>query len=1055
MPIYSKFYCPKIVIRSTARIVYMAALLLIGCESADRKDEDPKAQLPAQHFTPFDSGSAEKPLGAQRARKLRKLEAALGARALVTLDSRTGAIKHLVFDYAGDAAEQRKPEVIGAWFVGGFTELLDPMLRPGELVLQTENQCYQAQSSRGGLRYGRVIENLAVLGSQLTLRFAPNGRLASVENSLASIPKNRLRKGKVAVDPAKFLPQKVLEQAARNSRVMTHAVPVKQPQLYASTPVLVPHEAAGIMAMVQGELVVFPTPGEGSGTGATVVLTSGETMDPWDTGSDIYVPQGFGDAHIDSRTSLPDFISFRRQGGVAINGLGASNDPVEAAFRFLEQYPSVFRSGDARCQFQLREVASDNQLGGIDYVKLQQVIAGIPVFGAELVFEIENGQLVQSVQGHILPNANMVLEPVLSVYEATAFSRQALQAQAVHLKRAQREAFIEMAGSGELRGAELVIFPGQLHSGNATGNKLAYKVSLAHYELFIDAGKRTLLYGYSLRHGRNVVVEGGGFTDGLLDRPNYFTINIDGVPINLAAPGNTDAVTAIADLATTAGFFATLGRNGINGRGSDFTAITNVAINAGCNNAYFEPYISNNAFFCLGVARNDVMTHEMTHGVIAYSSGLIYLDESGALNESYADILGNVAFPDALPAGSPAGTLPAWNVGEAAGLAGCATGGTRDMANPALCGDPATMGAYLSRTDLGCALTDILGLGAGCDNGGVHSNSGITNRAHVIMADGQAPGIAGIGRGKMGTLAFDVMARRLGLFSRLLDAALATRARCETLVAMGGVDMLGSTGAFAITDCDTVINAFNQVGLDPNLMGGWVPTQLGFAGTIARFAGETTANACPITDVRLTMITPSGVLDANALAPGGATINYAGLLTATIPTTTPPIGGTAMGHIINWTSAFGYAPSVNSSLIAPAPAGASDCINPPGLTGVQRTSATLTRSVIPNGWGGTNTIGPVASTMNPACVLNNTQVEIVNGDGFILGGPGATAQHAITVWVFFVPVTVTRDVTLVAQPPGIPNLSAPVAWGYGVAFLDIRFRLRYFLGAPAGVACVP
>ena len=37
----------------------------------------------------------------------------------------------------------------------------------------------------------------------------------------------------------------------------------------------------------------------------------------------------------------------------------------------------------------------------------------------------------------------------------------------------------------------------------------------------------------------------------------------------------------------------------------------------------------------------DVDGHELTHGVTEYTSGLIYEDESGALNESFSDMMGN------------------------------------------------------------------------------------------------------------------------------------------------------------------------------------------------------------------------------------------------------------------------------------------------------------------------------------------------------------------------------------------------------------------------------
>ena len=38
----------------------------------------------------------------------------------------------------------------------------------------------------------------------------------------------------------------------------------------------------------------------------------------------------------------------------------------------------------------------------------------------------------------------------------------------------------------------------------------------------------------------------------------------------------------------------------------------------------------------------DIVAHELAHGVTAYSANLIYANESGALNESFSDIFGNV-----------------------------------------------------------------------------------------------------------------------------------------------------------------------------------------------------------------------------------------------------------------------------------------------------------------------------------------------------------------------------------------------------------------------------
>ncbi|MEJ7334029.1 M4 family metallopeptidase, partial [Staphylococcus epidermidis] len=37
---------------------------------------------------------------------------------------------------------------------------------------------------------------------------------------------------------------------------------------------------------------------------------------------------------------------------------------------------------------------------------------------------------------------------------------------------------------------------------------------------------------------------------------------------------------------------------------------------------------------------NDIVAHEITHGVTQETAGLVYRDQSGALNESFSDVFG-------------------------------------------------------------------------------------------------------------------------------------------------------------------------------------------------------------------------------------------------------------------------------------------------------------------------------------------------------------------------------------------------------------------------------
>ncbi|MER6408064.1 M4 family metallopeptidase [Streptomyces viridosporus] len=118
----------------------------------------------------------------------------------------------------------------------------------------------------------------------------------------------------------------------------------------------------------------------------------------------------------------------------------------------------------------------------------------------------------------------------------------------------------------------------------------------------------------------------------------------------------------------------------------------------------------------------DVIGHELTHGVIETSSGLLYQDQSGALNESLADTMGVVIAnwyqaPDR-------GDVRTWTWDIGAGLG---TGGLplRDMRDPTRTGDPDHMRDYLHTT---------------ADNGGVHTNSNIHNKAmyHLLTSVDEA-----------------------------------------------------------------------------------------------------------------------------------------------------------------------------------------------------------------------------------------------------------------------------------------------------------------------------
>ncbi len=112
----------------------------------------------------------------------------------------------------------------------------------------------------------------------------------------------------------------------------------------------------------------------------------------------------------------------------------------------------------------------------------------------------------------------------------------------------------------------------------------------------------------------------------------------------------------------------------------------------------------------------DIIAHELTHGVIESSSKLIYRDQSGALNESFADIFG-IIIKNWYEAPSRADVSTwNWELGPGLGDGGLPL---RDLRDPARTGDPAHMEHFWYTRE---------------DNGGVHSNSSIHNQAvHLLL----------------------------------------------------------------------------------------------------------------------------------------------------------------------------------------------------------------------------------------------------------------------------------------------------------------------------------
>ena len=194
--------------------------------------------------------------------------------------------------------------------------------------------------------------------------------------------------------------------------------------------------------------------------------------------------------------------------------------------------------------------------------------------------------------------------------------------------------------------------------------------------------------------------------------------------------GQNTAVSAHFNAGITYEYFVNkFGRNSINGSGGNIISLVNVTDENGnsMENAFWNGaamFYGNGgqAFDPLAKAL-DVAGHEMTHGVVQATANLQYVSQSGALNESFADIFGamidggdwligeDVVNPSFFPSGALR-SLEDPNQGLA---------GPQDLSKG---WQPKNMDQYLQLQNT-----------ADEDFGGVHINSGIPNHSFYLFAN--------------------------------------------------------------------------------------------------------------------------------------------------------------------------------------------------------------------------------------------------------------------------------------------------------------------------------
>jgi Zn-dependent metalloprotease len=232
-------------------------------------------------------------------------------------------------------------------------------------------------------------------------------------------------------------------------------------------------------------------------------------------------------------------------------------------------------------------------------------------------------------------------------------------------------------------------------------------------------------------------------------------------------------------------FKNTFGRNSINGQGGNIVSLINVveSDNSQMDNAFWNGqamfYGNGNQAFTAPLQKAlDVSGHEMSHGVIQETANLEYLGESGALNESFADIFGAMIDRDD------------WKMGEdVTSTVYFPTGALRDLSNPHNGGsslnDNGWQPAHYSEKYNGSE-----------DDGGVHINSGIVNKAFFLFASN-----ANVGKDKAEDVYYRALTQYLTKSSNFVD--------CRLAVVQAATDLFGGSS----NEVNAAKSAFDAVGI--------------------------------------------------------------------------------------------------------------------------------------------------------------------------------------------------------------------------------------------------
>src|SRR6185369_16421750 len=467
---------------------------------------------------------------------------------------------------------------------------------------------------------------------------------------------------------------------------------------------------------------------------------------------------------------------------------------VEVAARsFISSHRKMFGIAGEK-ELTTRRITTDQK--GNSFTRLQQHHDGLPVIAAEMVIHTDADNNVKSVFSRTAPERVLDTTPRITLEKALAV---ALAATA----KLHNLAISDLTASVP----ELSIYdPALIDNSAASRAMLVWKIQVTPVQLhpirqlvLVDAGSgRIALTFNQAPHAKNRVVydKNNNASSQILPGTSQELKRSEGNP----ATGLSDVDKAYDYAGDTYDFYLTVhGRDSIDGLGN---RLVNTVRYCDADPSYPCPF--QNSFwngdqmvYGDGFTRSeDIVGHELTHGVTERTSGLFYYMQSGAINESLSDVWGEFIQQTY----NPSTVADKWLIGE-----GLATGAGRSMKDPTAYGWTDSRGIFHPDPDKMTSSNYACG---NDDQGGVHSNSGINNKAAFLMTDGgsfNGKSITGLGSTKVAKIYYYAQTNLLTSGSDYGDLYNALQLACTNLTGTSGITS---------TDCQQVKDAIDAVEMD-------------------------------------------------------------------------------------------------------------------------------------------------------------------------------------------------------------------------------------------------